>query len=115
MCKFILGVPSSASNLDCYSELGRIPLVIKRKTLIIQYWLRIVTDWSIPVLLKAAYALNKNLNAIWIKNVKEILNTSGFSFVWDHPEVVDPSRFLDELERSDWLSNSSSHGTVSVE
>ena len=76
MCKFILGVPSSASNLACYSELGRIPLVIeKRKTLIIQYWLRIVTDWSIPVLLKAAYALNKNLNAIWIKNLKEILNT----------------------------------------
>ena len=51
----------------------------------------------------AAYALNNNLNTIWIKNVKEILNTSGFSYVWDRPEIVDRSRFLDEL-RSDWFS-----------
>ncbi len=33
------------------------------------------------MLLKAAYALNKNLNTVWIKNVKDILNTSDFSYV----------------------------------
>ena len=30
-CKFALGVPRTTTNLACYGELGRTPLLIKRK------------------------------------------------------------------------------------
>ena len=36
-CKFALGVPRSATNLACYGELGRTPLMIKRKVSLIKY------------------------------------------------------------------------------
>ena len=31
-CKFVLGVPTTAVNLAVYGELGRIPLVTRRKS-----------------------------------------------------------------------------------
>ena len=43
-CKFALGVPNTATNLAVYGELGRVPLEIKRRSAIIKYWLRIVSD-----------------------------------------------------------------------
>jgi len=43
-CKFALGLPTTASNLACYGELGRSPLNIRRKVQLIKYWLRIKTD-----------------------------------------------------------------------
>ena len=43
-CKFVLGVPNTATNLAVYGELGRVPLEIKRRYAIIKYWLRIVSD-----------------------------------------------------------------------
>ena len=35
-CKFILNVPSSATNISVYGELGRIPLKIRRNILLIK-------------------------------------------------------------------------------
>ena len=39
-CKFSLGIPKTTSNLACYGELGRTPLVVKRKVTMVKYWLR---------------------------------------------------------------------------
>ena len=50
-CKFALGLPTSATNLACYGELGRPPLMIRWKLKILKYWIRIVTDWNVPPLI----------------------------------------------------------------
>ena len=43
-----------------------------------------------------AYALVKNTMS-WLVFIKEILDNSGYSCVWEHPECVDPRDFLPEL------------------
>ena len=59
-CKFALGVPRSTTNLSCYGELGRTPMLIKRKVLMVKYWLRITVEWDAPDLVKDAYKMAKN-------------------------------------------------------
>ena len=58
--KFALGVPRMATNLACYGELARTPLIIKRKVSLIKYWLRVTTNWDTPQLVKDTYALAKS-------------------------------------------------------
>ena len=65
-CKFALGVSRSATNLACYGELGRTPLMIIEKISQIKYWLRVTTDWSIPILFKDAYVLAKAESLEWV-------------------------------------------------
>ena len=96
ICKFALGVPRSATNLACYGELGRTPLMIKRKISMIKYWLRVTTDWDAPELVKDAYALAKAESHEW---VSFILNNSGFPQVWSHPSSVVPTEFIAQLEQ----------------
>ena len=60
-CKFALGVPNTATNVAVYGELGRVPLEIKRRSAIIKYWLRIVSDWNTPALLKEIYVMEESL------------------------------------------------------
>ena len=96
-CKFALGVPRSATNLACYGELGRAPLMIKRKVSLI--WLRIPTSWDTPDLVKDAYALAKADSLQWINHIHCILNDTGFTQVWTQPSSVDPNEFLPALEQ----------------
>ena len=46
--KFALGLPSSAANLAVYGEIGRTPLDVRRNVLMVKYWLRLATDFSLP-------------------------------------------------------------------
>ena len=81
-CKLALGVPRTATNLACFGELERTPLSIKRKVSLIQYWLRITTDWDTLDLVKDAYALAKSENLQWTIGIRNILNNAGFPQVW---------------------------------
>ena len=58
-CKFALRVPNTATNLAVYGELSRVPLEIKRRSAIIKYWLRIVSDWNTPALLEEICHANR--------------------------------------------------------
>ena len=97
--KFALGVPRSATNLACYGELGRTPLMIKRKISMIKYWLRVTTDWDAPELVKDAYALAKAESHEWVSFILNILNNSRFPQVWSHPSSVVPTAFIAQLEQ----------------
>ena len=46
-CKFILNVPSSATNAGVYGELGRKPMSLRRNLLTVKYWLRLLTSYNI--------------------------------------------------------------------
>ena len=98
-CKSALGVPITTTNLDCYGELGRSPLIIKRKVLMVKYWLRVAGSWDVPPLVKEAYTLAKNHSLQWTSYVKQILDESGYSYVWSHPSSVNPHAFANELKQ----------------
>ena len=97
-CKFTMGVPGTTSNLACNGELGRSPLEIRRKVCIIQYWLRINTDWTISPLVKDACTLAGNNSLQWVKFIKQTLDSAGLSYVWLNPANVDPQQIRDELK-----------------
>ena len=78
-CKFALGVPRSTTNLACYGELGRTPLLIKRKVSIVKYWMRVAVEWDAPALVKDAYIMAKNSSTLWTNYIKQMLDDTGFS------------------------------------
>ena len=57
-CKFILKVPSSATNVGVYGELGRKPMQLRRSLLSIKYWLRLsiyrLSYGNVSVLIKSS-------------------------------------------------------------
>ena len=87
----LLGVSRSATNLACYGELERTPLMIIGKISQIKYWLRVTTDWSIPILVKDAYALAKAESLEWVNCIQNILTNAGFPCV-DSSFWVDPCK-----------------------
>ena len=64
-----------------------------------KFWFRIATYWDMPVLVKDTYALVKTSCLPWLGFIKEILNNTGYSYVWDHPEYIDPGEFIPELKQ----------------
>ena len=74
-CKFALGVPNTATNLAVYGELGRVPLEIKRRSAIIKYWLRIVSDWNTPALLKEIYVMQTESGSDWLSYINQTLSS----------------------------------------
>ena len=98
-CKFTLGVPGTTSNLACYGELGMSPLEIRRKVCIIQYWLRINTDWTISPLVKDACTIAVNNSLQWVKFIKQTLDSADLSYVWLNPANVDPNRYEMNLRK----------------
>ena len=98
-CKFVLGVPNTATKLAVYGELGRAPLEIKRRSAIIKYWLRIVSDWNTPALLKKIYVMQTESSSDWLSCTKQILSSLGFANVWINPTSIYKGPFLAELEQ----------------
>ena len=98
-CKFALGVPDTSTNLAVYGELGRVPLEIKRRSAIIKYWLRIVSDWNTPALLEEIYVMQTESGSDWLSYIKQTLSSLGFANVWINPTLIYKGSFLAELEQ----------------
>ena len=100
-CKFALGLPQSATNLAIYGELGRCPLEVRRKAIVVKFWLRLATNWDISPLLKEAYLLISSLPSTdaWLGRVKDLLNQTGFSNVWLNPSNISPTDFISEFSQ----------------
>ena len=96
-CKFALGLPRTTTNLACYGELGRYPLVIRRKVQMIKFWLRVHSDWTVSPLVKDACSLATNSSLPWANFIKQILDSTGLSYVWLNPAIVDPQQICTEL------------------
>ena len=100
-CKFALGLPQSATNLAIYGELGRCPLEVRRKAIVVKFWLRLATNWDISPLLKEAYLFISSLPSTdaWLGRVKGLLNQTGFSNVWLNPSNISPTDFISEFSQ----------------
>ena len=92
-----LSVGSTTSDeLAVLGELGRSPLAIHYKLRCIKYLLLKLADQRMP---KACYKMLKNLDEngrkTWANDVKLLLQTFGFIFVWMQQGVGDESVFLE--------------------
>ena len=78
--KRILGVKNTTSTNMIYYELGRYPLIIKRKLRIFRYWLKIRN--SNNCLLKTCYEEMIQNDNEWVKNLKTELSKIGLGYLW---------------------------------
>ena len=117
-CKSILGVKSSTCNMAVYGELGRFPLYVNRYTRIVKFWCK--TLRSENIIIKKLYEdMLNNLDKNWAKQVKSLLDSYGFSEVWNSPYSVNLNTFhlsfknvvLDNFKQAWWQSINNS-GTL---
>ena len=85
----ILNVRKSTNLTALYGELGRVPLVVHRKIIMIKYWIKILNH-SDSSLIKKMYMLLKsdtdrrNYNGKnWAYQIKSILQEHGLEFIWN--------------------------------
>lgn len=97
-CKFIRKILNvrKSTNLDgLYGELGRHPMRIQRKIIIIKYWLKIISADN-NLLIKQVYMSLKqdadnNLSyngKNWAYQVKKILDEIGMSNIWSNQNTL---------------------------
>lgn len=98
-CKNVLGIPYSTTNNSTRAELGRFPLYIKIYKKMISYWLKITVMDPCRIPLKCYQFMkrldenNTNCNN-WVSNIRNILNSHGFGYVWLNQGVENHVQFL---------------------
>ena len=88
-------VKPQTSSAAIYGELGRVPLIVKRKERILKYWFKIKN--SSDIVLNNAY-LNEFLIVdqdsgsfrikYWASELKSMLNGLGFSYLWNADTIT---------------------------
>ena len=99
--KKLLGVTKKTPNCLVYGETGRFPFSIDTKARAVSYWLK-VTNMDTNRLPRLAYERElkereKRYN--WAREVKNILDRAGFSYVWNSEGVTNERGFIRKLKR----------------
>ena len=116
-CRWILHVKKSTNLTGLYGELGRVPMIVNRKVIMVKYWLKTLKpeETSIPrkiyLMLKRDADNGISYNGLnWAFHIKTILESLGLSFVWLQQTDINISfdlikqRILDNY-RQNWYSN----------
>lgn len=80
ICKTILGVRKSTSNVAVYGELGRYPLYINRYVRIVKFWFKIISSSNI-IINTIVNSCMSDINigyTNWFANVRSLLEKYGF-------------------------------------
>ena len=85
--KEILGVHYKATNAACRAELARLPLKSKVQAAAIDFGEHVITSHNI--LVHKIYCLTERTNS-WVKNVKDVVSTLGYSFINSDPVTMIP-------------------------
>ena len=110
-CKRVLNVKLSTSNVGVYGELARFPLYINRYVRIIKFWFKVLNTKNCVI--RKIYTLMLDDDKInWAHNVKTLLYTYGFGYIWESPLNVDGNSFISSfIQRlidsfvQDWNNN----------
>ena len=94
-CRKLLTVKRS-TNLDAlYGELGRIPMLVQRKIIMVKYWLKILTLDNNSILSKTYRMLKSDLeNGLhynktnWALHIKNILEECGLTYLWQNQPYI---------------------------
>lgn len=116
-CRWTLNVKKSTNLSGLYGELGRSPLNINRKIIMIRYWIKLLRsdDNFIPkniyLMLKMDADNNKTYNgANWAYQIKCILDSIGLSNIWFQQSDINipfnliKQRILD-IYRQSWYAS----------
>ena len=90
-CKALLKGKSSTCSAGVYGELGRYPLFVSRIARIVKYWSRIV-ELIVQFYRSLVDGCNKGVNNM-ATNVRTLLDSNGFSYVWNNPNAVNLKTF----------------------
>jgi len=98
-CKQVLGVRLQTQNNFVYGELGRVPLINKRIICVLKYWFKILQSDDVKYI-KIVYDMLLHDHDIypekksWVKSLRDVLDSLGFSDVWFFQGVGDIKIFL---------------------
>ncbi|MEW8542876.1 MAG: reverse transcriptase family protein [Candidatus Thiodiazotropha sp.] len=95
--KFAFNLKKSTPTFMIYGELGIMPISIDIKSKIINFWAKISSTSEQPTRLSflmysVLYNMHKNniCKSQYIENVKSILDSCGFSGIWQSQNVINP-------------------------
>jgi hypothetical protein len=100
--KRFLNVDTRTPNDLVYGELGRYPIYINSYLKCIKYWLKLTRmnyDRLPHKAYKMLFDLDSNGKKTWATNVRQFLDTYGFSFVWTNQGVKNISEFCKCLKQ----------------
>ena len=88
-CKLLLHLKKSTPNFMIYGELGACPMSVYIQTRIVHFWSKLVNCENSKlssIIYKYAYLQHtqNGLEMPWIKAVKNILDSCGFSNIWEN-------------------------------
>ena len=98
--KRTLLVKSSTNTSMIFAETGRFPLAIEANIQIIKYWVKILrSEESSYIKLVYSEMFQNPLKHEWIRYVKNLLCSSGFSGIWEQQFVQDERKFIKQFEQ----------------
>jgi hypothetical protein len=94
-CKLLLHLKTSTPDYMVYGELGRYPICINIKVRMIKFWCKLIMGKQSKLShIHVCYKLLTNNNflrdgfSLWIKNIQDILNKSGLSYIWLYQNCI---------------------------
>ena len=99
--KSLLCVKKSTPNCFVHGELGTFPLRIERNVRVLKYWLKIIYNITnnsnyVSKVYVDLYQLSvdKPNTVTWCTQVRDMLNTCGYGYVWTNQGVYDCKEFV---------------------
>ena len=108
----LTGARKSTPMYMLYGELGRYPIDIVVKTRMISFWNRMISgkEHKLSVIIYK-YMLNQNIECKWINKIKEILDKTGHSFLWNNQPFCNTRNLPQKIKhnlidqfKQDWWS-----------
>ena len=94
--RYVLGVKKSTNLAALYGELGRVPLSIFRKVIMLKYWIKILKQPDSSLVKLTYFMLKEDADANisyngknWSYQIKQILQTHGFEYIWNNQSEVE--------------------------
>ena len=100
-CRYFLGVNSSVNNAVAAGECGRLPMCVSYYTNSVNYWCKLLqmNDDRYP---KSCYKMLKALDDVgrkkWASNIRILLFTYGFGYIWIAQDVGDIAMFISQFK-----------------
>ena len=98
--KYLFNLKRSTPSFMIYSELGIKPIILDIKTRVLTYWCKLLpNDDLYEKLSSRVYTIlylmhsNRQIKSSYIQNVKNILDTCGFSGIWLSQDTINPRWF----------------------
>ena len=90
-------VKQSTANASVLGDCGRFPLCITTVSRVLVYWLKILSlpnDRYVKQCYNMLLIYDRNGMKNWATNIKQLLYTNGFGYVWNNQGVDDKKLFL---------------------